>query len=70
METVEFRCPQCGSPAVVRQIQGDRCPGCSFEFKWYAPTEEENAEDYHQALSGRRHLLPLAPGQGVIVAHE
>ena len=69
-ETVEFTCPQCGQVASVSQVQGDRCPGCGFEFKWFAPNEERTAGDYLAALTKRTHYLPLSPGLGFIVAHE
>jgi hypothetical protein len=68
--TVQFSCPQCATEAVVSQVQGDRCPGCGFEFKWFAAGEERTAQDYLHVLTGRKHLLALAGGQGCIVAHE
>lgn len=69
-EVVEFACPQCGTQAAVSQVQGDRCPGCGFEFKWFAPNEERTAGDYHEVLTRTKHLLTLSPGLGFIVAHE
>lgn len=69
-EFVEFGCPQCGHVVRVGQVQGDRCPGCSFEFKWFGPGEERSARDYFAVLTRRKHLLPLAATQGFIVAHE
>jgi hypothetical protein len=55
---------------VVVQSQGDLCPGCGFEFKWFLPHEEKPAYDYHAALTGRKHILALANGAGWIVAHS
>jgi hypothetical protein len=69
-EAVEFTCPECGQMASVSQVQGDRCPGCGFEFKWFAPNEERTAEDYYVVLTRTKHTLTLAPGLGFIVAHE
>jgi hypothetical protein len=54
----------------VSQVQGDRCRGCGFEFKWFAPGEERTAQDYLEVLTGEKHLLALGEGRGVIVAHE
>lgn len=69
-EFVEFGCPQCGQTVRVAQVQGDRCPGCAFEFKWFGPGEAHMARDYFEVLTRRKHLLPLTPEQGFIVAHE
>ncbi|MFN3648896.1 MAG: hypothetical protein ACK47B_04870 [Armatimonadota bacterium] len=69
-ETVEFACPQCGAAARVGQVQGDRCPGCGFEFKWFSAAEARTAQDYHAVLTRRTHLLELPEGEGFIVAHE
>jgi hypothetical protein len=66
---VQFLCPRCGSAATVRQSQGDRCPGCGFEFKWFLPHEGEMAEDYHAVLTGDKYLIQLSDGEGWIVAH-
>jgi primosomal protein N' len=68
--SLEFTCPQCGATPAVTQVQGDRCPGCHFEFKWFGPGEARLAEDYHHVLTRRKHLLALPEGQGFIVAHE
>jgi hypothetical protein len=67
---VTFACPQCGATAIVTQVQGDRCPGCHFEFKHFGPGEERTAQDYLLVLTRRKHSLALPPGQGFIVAHE
>lgn len=67
---VTFACPQCGTTAMVTQVQGDRCPGCGFEFKHFGPGEERTAEDYFVVLTRRKHSLALPEGQGFIVAHE
>jgi len=67
---VDFRCPHCGAAARVSQVQGDRCPGCGFEFKWYGAVEQHTAEDFQAAVSGATHFLELEPGLGYIVAHE
>ena len=69
-DSVTFPCPQCGSPAVVSQVQGDRCAACGFEFKWFQAGEERTARDYLAILTGKTHLLPLPEGHGYIVAHE
>jgi len=66
---VRFACPQCRTAARVSQVQGDRCPGCGFEFKWFRPGEERTARDYLEVLTGRKHLLPVGEA-GTIVAHE
>jgi hypothetical protein len=54
----------------VSAVQGDRCPGCQFEFKRFGPGERQTAQDYHAVLTGRKHLLELPEGGGWIVAHE
>jgi hypothetical protein len=69
-ETVRFACPQCGAPAEVGQVQGDRCAGCGFEFKWFGPGEERTAEDYLEILTRTKHFLALRGDQGYIIAHE
>ena len=66
---VHFACPRCGASVTVRQSQGDRCPDCSFEFKWFLPHEDEMAHDYHSVLTGEKYLVRLAGGEGWIVAH-
>ena len=70
VETVRFPCPHCGAPSEVGQVQGDRCAGCGFEFKWFAPGEERTAQDYFEVLSRTKHFLALSDEQGYIVAHE
>jgi hypothetical protein len=67
---VKFRCPHCRIECVVAQIQGDRCAGCGFEFKWFGPGEERTARDYLSVLTREKHWLALPAGQGFIVAHE
>lgn len=69
-ETLQVWCPECGGEAAVGQVQGDRCPGCNFEFKWFAPGEQHTAVDYLQALTGRKHYLVLRDEMGYLVAHE
>jgi hypothetical protein len=54
----------------VAQVQGDRCPACGFEFKWFGPGEERAAQDYLAILTGDKHLVPLADGAGFVIAHE
>jgi hypothetical protein len=68
--SIRFQCPHCGTPAEVSQVQGDRCPGCRFEFKWFGNGEEQTARDYLAVLTGEKRYLPLPEGQGFIVAHE
>jgi hypothetical protein len=53
----------------VTQVQGDRCPGCDFEFKWFQAAEVQTARDYHAVLTGDKYLLELPEGRGWIVAH-
>ena len=67
---VRFACPHCARAVVVVQSQGDLCPGCGFEFKWFLPHEEKPAFDFHAAVSGEKHILVLADGAGWIVAHS
>ena len=67
---VRFPCPQCRTPNEVGQVQGDRCPGCGFEFKWFAPGEEHTADDFFAILTGTKHRLTLPPREGSIIAHE
>jgi hypothetical protein len=68
--SVSLACPHCGAAALVTQVQGDRCPGCGFEFKWFQADEERTANDYLAILTGVTHLVALPDGQGFIVAHE
>jgi hypothetical protein len=70
LNSIRFRCPQCGGEAEVRAVQGERCPDCQFEYKRFGPGERRTAEDYLAVLTGRKHLLELAEGQGWVVAHE
>jgi hypothetical protein len=67
---VRFACPHCQTAVVVVQSQGDLCPGCGFEFKWFLPHEEKPAVDFYDAVSGVKHFLMLADGAGWIVAHS
>jgi hypothetical protein len=66
---IRFACPKCGTEVRVVQSQGDLCPGCNFEFKWFLPHEAEPARDYHEVLTGEKYLLALPDGRGWIVAH-
>lgn len=68
--SVTLTCPHCGTQSIVTQVQGDRCPGCHFEFKWFQPDEERTARDYLAILTGETHLLVLPDDEGYIVAHE
>lgn len=70
IESVQFSCPHCGAASTVTQVQGDRCPGCGCEFKWFGPGEEQTARDYMGILTGEKHRLALPEGQGFIIAHE
>lgn len=65
----ELNCPQCGADVQVRQTQGDRCPGCHFEFKRFELGEERTAQDFLVALTGSKHLVQV-PQRGWIIAHE
>jgi len=66
---VVFACPRCGAAARVTQVQGDRCPGCGYEFNWFQAAEAQTARDYHAVLTGEKFLLELPEGRGWIVAH-
>ena len=70
LSTIEFPCPHCGAAAQVTAIQGERCPGCGFEFKRFGSGERRTAEDYYAILTGQKHLLQLPDAAGWIVAHE
>ena len=67
---VSFSCPHCGAQATVSQVQGDRCPGCGYEFNWFGPGEERTAADYLAVLTGKKYLMSLPEQQSTIVAHE
>ncbi len=69
-DTIRFSCPQCGANAELSQVQGDHCPGCNFEFKWFGPGEQRTADDYLHALTRTKHLLMLPDGSGFVIAHE
>ena len=69
-EFVEFACPRCGATARVSQVQGDRCPGCHCEFKWFGSGERQTARDYLEVLTGTKHHLALPDDRGFIVAHD
>lgn len=69
-DSIRFECPHCGTAARVSQVQGDRCPGCGFEFKWFGMGEEQTARDYLAVLTGEKRYLALPAGEGFIVAHE
>jgi hypothetical protein len=64
-----FACPRCGSKARVQAVQGDRCSGCRYEFKWFGNGEATTAQDYYDVLTGEKYLLELPEGGGWIVAH-
>jgi hypothetical protein len=66
---VRFACPRCGGEARVSQVQGDRCPGCRYEFKWFGGGEGQTAQDYYGILTGEKYLLELPEELGWIVAH-
>lgn len=68
-QSVSFPCPHCGHEVTVSQVQGDHCPACRFEFKWFQPEEQRTAEDYHAVLTGKKYLATL-PERGYIIAHE
>lgn len=67
---VQFACPQCGTTNQVSQVQGDRCPGCGFEFKWFGAGEEASARDYFHVLTRQKHFVALTSSEGFIIAHE
>jgi hypothetical protein len=69
MTEISFTCPRCGTAARVLSVQGDRCPGCSYEFKRFGGAERQTAADYYDILTGEKYLLELPDGQGWIVAH-
>ena len=69
-DVISFSCPHCGATTQVSQVQGDRCPGCGFEFKRFDRGEERTAQDYLEVLTGQKHLLILPDASGCIVAHE
>jgi len=66
---IRFACPKCGTAVTVSQSQGDRCPGCGFEFKWFLPHEAQPARDYHAVLTGEKYLVELPDSAGWVVAH-
>jgi hypothetical protein len=66
---VRFTCPRCGAEVRVSQVQGDRCTGCRYEFKWFRDGEGQTAQDYYGILTGEKYLLALPEGHGWIVAH-
>ena len=66
---IRFACPKCGTAVTVSQSQGDRCPGCDFEFKWFLPHEGEPARDYYAVLTGEKYLVELPDSAGWVVAH-
>jgi hypothetical protein len=66
---IQFACPKCGTAVTVVQSQGDLCPGCEFEFKWFLPHEAEPARDYFAVLTGEKYTLVLPGDRGWIVAH-
>lgn len=70
MISVAAECGRCHAVVVVRQIQGDRCPGCNAEFKYFAPGEEACARDYFQALTGWKSLDHLPDDAGFVISHE
>ena len=69
-DPIRFECPHCRADNTVSQVQGDRCSGCNFEFKWFGPGEGHTARDYLAVLTREKHFLVLPEGQGFIVAHE
>lgn len=69
-DVLPVTCPHCGAAAGVSQVQGDRCPGCGFEFDWFGAGEEFAARDFLDALTGEKHLVALPDESGFLVAHR
>ncbi len=66
---IDVACPHCGASARISQVQGDRCPGCNFEFKRFGPGEAHVWEDFFQTLTRQKYRLGLG-ANGFLVAHE
>lgn len=62
-------CPNCGPTQHVPQVQGERCPGCNFEFKLFRQEEESLAREFFDQIEREKHLIEL-PGFGFAVVHE
>jgi hypothetical protein len=50
-------------------VQGDRCPGCSFEFALFEPGQDLVVREFYTVLTGDKYLCDL-PGGGKAVVHR
>ena len=65
----DVTCPRCGAVHHVPQVQGERCPGCGFEFKLFLEEEEALAREFFAAIAREKHFVEI-PGWGFAVVHE
>lgn len=62
-------CPRCALEQRVVQVQGDRCPGCGFEFKLFRREEEALAREFYAQIEREKYFVDL-PEFGYAVVHE
>jgi len=63
----ELECPRCATPVLVTQVQGDRCPGCNFEFTVFEPGQDLVAGAFYDVLTGDKYVQELPDGGKVVV---
>lgn len=65
---IPIECPHCSAAAELTAVQGDRCPGCNFEFTLFEPGQELVCEAFYEVLTGSKYVRDM-PGGGRVVVH-
>jgi hypothetical protein len=65
---IPIDCPRCAHAVLLESIQGDRCPGCHFEFTLFEPGQEQVAAVFFDILTGDKYVCEI-PGGGKAVVH-
>jgi hypothetical protein len=65
----DVTCPKCGKVRHIPQVQGERCPGCGFEFKLFRQEEETLARDFYKEIAREKYFVEI-PEFGFAVVHE
>lgn len=67
-EPIPVECPHCQAAAFLTAVQGDRCPGCQFEFTLFEPDQEIVLNEFYRVLTGAKYIRDL-PGGAKVVVH-
>lgn len=65
---IPFECPRCTGTVLLTAVQGDRCPGCHYEFTLFEPDQEIVLEQFYRVLTGPKYVRDL-PGGAKVVVH-